>query len=112
MFLKLPKPTVALLPVTGRRYTTELQPLSAKIKRWNFLSAGTGDLTPAFLNSAVGQLYGSFPAESIESNLSFTNILEEDEIILKRVIERAKTYFEHAYSCRKTLRDELGGEDA
>jgi hypothetical protein len=74
--------------------------------------AGTSDLTPAFLNSAVGQLYGSFPAESIESNLSFTNILEEDEIILKRVIERAKTYFEHAYSCRKTLRDALGGEDA
>lgn len=74
--------------------------------------AGTSDPTPAFLNSAVGQLYGSFHAESIESNLSFTNILEEDEIILKRVIERAKTYFEHAYSCRKMLRDALGGEDA
>ena len=33
-------------------------------------------------------------------------------LFLKRVIERAKTYFEHAYSCRKALRDVLGGEDA
>jgi hypothetical protein len=73
---------------------------------------GASDITPAFLYSAVGQLYGSFSAELIESNLSFTNMLEEDEIILKRVIERAKTYFENAYSCRKALSDVLGGEDA
>lgn len=74
--------------------------------------AGINDLTPAFLNSAVGQLYGSFPAESIENNLSFIDISQEDEIILKRVIKRARTYFEHAYSSRKALRDVLGGEDA
>jgi len=74
--------------------------------------AEISDLTPAFLNSAVGQLYGTFSAELIESNLSFTDIPEEDEIILKRVIERAKTYFENAYSSRKALRDALGGEDA
>jgi hypothetical protein len=73
---------------------------------------GASDITPAFLNSSVGQLYGSFSAELIECNLSFTNMLEEDEIILKRVIERAKTYFENAYSCRKALSDVLGGEDA
>ena len=74
--------------------------------------AGTSDLTPAFLNSAVGQLYGRFPPESIESSLLFIDISGEDEIILKRVIRRAKTYFEHAYSCRKALREVLGGEDA
>jgi len=74
--------------------------------------ADVNELTPAFLNSAIGQLYGRFPAEQIESNLLFTDIFEEDEIILKRVIERAKTYFEHAYTCRKALKDVLGGEDA
>ena len=74
--------------------------------------SGASDVTPAFLNSAVGQLYGSFPAELIESKLSFTDILEEDEIILKRVIERAKDYLGHAHSRRKALRDVLGGEDA
>lgn len=74
--------------------------------------AEVNELTPAFLNSAIGQLYGCFPAEQIESNLLFTDISEEDEIILKRVIERVKTYFEHAYTCRKALKDVLGGEDA
>ena len=74
--------------------------------------AGTSDITPAFLNSAVGQLYGTFPIELIESSLFFVDIPEEDEVVLKRVIERAKIYFENAYSCRKTLSDVLGGEDA
>jgi hypothetical protein len=74
--------------------------------------AGISDITPAFLTSAVGQLYGSLSAELIEGNLSFTDILEEDEVILKRVIERAKDYFENAYFCRKALSDVLGGEDA
>lgn len=74
--------------------------------------AENDELTPAFLNSAVGQLYGTFQAELIEKNLSFTDIDSEDEIVLKRVMERAKEYFEHAYSCRKALRDVIGGEDA
>ncbi|MDQ1251048.1 MAG: hypothetical protein QG646_117 [Euryarchaeota archaeon] len=74
--------------------------------------AEISDITPTFLNSAVGQLYGTFPAEFIESNLIFTNIPKEDEIILKRVIERAKTYSQYASSCRKALREVLGGEDA
>ena len=72
---------------------------------------GISDITPAFLNSAVGQLYGSIPADGIEINISFTDIPKEDEFILKRIIERAKTYFENAYSCRKVISDELGGED-
>ena len=82
-----------------------------KNKKIELSFAETSELTPAFLNSAIGQLYGFFPAEQIERNLLFTDISEEDEIILKRVIERAKTYFEHAYTCRKALKDVLGGEE-
>ncbi|HOW15008.1 STAS-like domain-containing protein [Methanosarcina sp.] len=74
--------------------------------------ADTDELTPAFLNAAVGQLYGTFQAELIEKSLSFTDIDPEDELILKRVMERAKGYFENAYSCKKAFRDVIGGEDA
>jgi hypothetical protein len=74
--------------------------------------AEISDITPAFLNSAIGQLYGTFSAEFIESNLIFTDIPKEDEIILKRVIERAIAYSQYAPSCRKALRNVLGGEDA
>jgi hypothetical protein len=70
------------------------------------------ELTPAFLNAAVGQLYGTFSAELIEKILSFSDLDPEDEIVLKRVMERAKGYFEDAYSCKKAFRDVIGGEDA
>jgi hypothetical protein len=74
--------------------------------------AGISDLTPTFLNYAAGQLYGSFSAESIESNISFIDTSREDGIILRRAIGRMETHVEHAYSCRKTNRDVSGGEDA
>jgi hypothetical protein len=74
--------------------------------------SGISDLTPVFSNSSAGQLYWGFPAESNEDNLSFNDISREDEIILRRVIEREKTYLEHAYSLRKAIMDLPGGEDA
>ncbi len=73
--------------------------------------AEAGDLTPAFLNAAVGQLYGSFLEEFIRRNLIFTDISPEDELILKRVLERAKCYFENADHYRKAVREVMGGED-
>ncbi|WP_440955060.1 STAS-like domain-containing protein [Methanosarcina sp. Mfa9] len=73
--------------------------------------AEAGDLTPAFLNAAVGQLYGSFSEEFIRSNLVFTDIGPDDEIILRRVLERAKCYFENADHYRKAVREVMGGED-
>lgn len=72
----------------------------------------TDDITPAFLNAAVGQLYGDFPEEFVENNLFFADIDPEDEIILKRIVERAKGYFEHSESYQQAFRDVIGGEDA
>lgn len=56
-------------------------------------------------------MYGSFPKEFIRDNLAFTDIDAEDEIILKRVLERAKCYFENADHYRKAVREVMGGED-
>lgn len=96
----------------GQKIHDEIAAAFRESKKVELSFAGIKDLTPAFLNSAVGQLYGLFPSESIEGHLSFMDISEEDEIILKRVIERAKICFEHADSCRKALKDVLGDEDA
>lgn len=96
----------------GQRVYDRIVVAFCENKKVELSFTGMNDITPAFLNSAVGQLYGSFSADWIESNISFTDILEEDEIILQRVLERAKNYFENAYSCKKALSDILGGEDA
>lgn len=96
----------------GQKIYDKVAAAFSENKKVELSFAGTSDLTPAFLNSAVGQLYGYFPAETIESSLSFTEISEEDEAILKRVIERAKTYFGHEQSYKKALNDVLEDEDA
>jgi hypothetical protein len=50
-------------------------------------------LTTAFLNSAIGQLYNKFSSEQLNNSLKLKNVADEDRILFKKVIERAKEYF-------------------
>jgi hypothetical protein len=50
-------------------------------------------LTAAFLNVAVGQLYGSFSPQTIRSRLHVTHLQPENVELLKRVVDNAKEYF-------------------
>jgi hypothetical protein len=55
--------------------------------------AGVEDLTTAFLNTAIGQLYGEIDEEVIRRNLSVTGADNGQLDLLKRVIDRAKAFF-------------------
>lgn len=50
-------------------------------------------LTPAFLNAAIGQLYGKFSEAAIRSALKLVDIDPIDLALVMRVIENAKQYF-------------------
>ena len=50
-------------------------------------------LTAAFLNAAIGQLYGTFGEEKIRSLLKVKDVEPVDLALLKRVIDNAKLYF-------------------
>ena len=50
-------------------------------------------LTSAFLNAAIGQLYGSFSENEIRSKLRVTDLEPDDRALLKRVVDTAKEYF-------------------
>ena len=52
-----------------------------------------GALTSAFLNTAIGQLYGQFSEEQIRSSLRLEDIESDDLALLKRVVDTAKQYF-------------------
>jgi hypothetical protein len=67
-------------------------------------------LTSAFLNAAVGQLYGQFPEEKIRDSLSVIDIERDDLALLKRVIDTAKIYFQSP-SAFDTARQEVMGDD-
>ncbi len=67
-------------------------------------------LTSAFLNTAVGRLYGEFDGQKIKDSLSVSDISEEDKLLLKRVVDTAKAYYkdpdQFKNSINKIMEDE------
>lgn len=51
---------------------------------------GIEDLTTAFLNKAIGNLYNHFSSETLNQCLKITEIDDLDKYLLKKVISRAK----------------------
>ncbi len=62
-------------------------------------------LTSAFLNAAVGQLYGAFGEEQIRDLLRVKNIAADDLELLKRVVDTAKQYFKDPTKFNKAIRE-------
>lgn len=62
-----------------------------KTVRLSFLNVES--LTSAFLNAAIGQLYGEFSDEAVKVSLSVADMDQDDLVLLKRVVEIAKEYF-------------------
>ena len=67
-------------------------------------------LTSAFLNAAIGQLYGTFDSEQIRSLLEVKDIEQDDLELLKRVIETAKQYFRDPEKFDQAVQDVLEEE--
>ena len=69
-------------------------------------------LTAAFLNAAIGQLYGTFSEEQIRSLLKVEDMEPDDLSLLKRVVETAKIYFKDPqrfdHVLCETLEDNMG----
>jgi hypothetical protein len=51
-------------------------------------------LTSAFLNNAIGRLYGKFKKDYIKSKLRVSDMSKNDMALLKIVVDRAKSFFE------------------
>ena len=68
-------------------------------------------LTSAFLNAAIGQLYGNLSEEKIRATLKVEDIAQDDLALLSRVIETAKAYFHDPQRFDQAYREELGGDD-
>lgn len=66
-------------------------------------------LTSAFLNTAVGRLYGLFDHEKIKSSLSVKDISDDDKLLLKKVTDTAKAYYKNKKRV-EAMEDEILGE--
>lgn len=69
---------------------------------------GVTDLTSVFLNNAIGQLYGKYQEAFVKSKISVTDISKNDVVILKRVVDRAKSFFADPNHYTRVANDILG----
>ncbi len=68
-------------------------------------------LISAFLNAAVGQLYGEFPEDRIRELVSVRDLDDDDTAVLKRVVENAKAYFKAPRQFDQAWEEEVGDEE-
>jgi hypothetical protein len=68
-------------------------------------------LISAFLNAAIGQLYGEFSEEDIRECLSVENMASEDIALLKCVIDNAKIYFKNRKQFDEAWKIEVNDEE-
>ncbi len=64
-------------------------------------------LTSAFLNAAIGQLYGTFSEDKIQSSLEMENMEKDDEDLLELVVENAKEYFKDPERFKQAIQETL-----
>ena len=65
-------------------------------------------LTSAFLNAAIGQLYGSFSEDQIRAQLKVKDMQPDDLALLKRVVDTAKEYFRDPKRFDRAVEEALG----
>ena len=68
-------------------------------------------LTSAFLNAAIGQLYGPFSEEQIRSRLRVEEMEPDDLALLKRVVDTAKLYFKDPQRFEQVVRETVEDEN-
>ena len=54
---------------------------------------GVEMMTTAFLNAAIGQLYSNYSGDELNRRLKLANVADDDKILFKKVVTRAREYF-------------------
>lgn len=63
-------------------------------------------MTTAFLNTAVGQLYGDYAEETIKERMQVQDISESGIVSLKRVVDTAKLFYKDPDALKRSI-DEI-----
>ncbi len=96
----------------GERVHGQIAAALKEGKKVKISFANVDSLTSAFLNSAIGQLYGEFAEDKIKSGLSVCDIEKDDLELLKRVVDTAKEYFKDPERVKRARKEVLGESDA
>ena len=95
----------------GQRVHDKIAPLLRENRKVVLSFEQVDTLISAFLNAAVGQLYGEFKEEHIRELLSVKDMDGDDLAVLKRVVENAKAYFKAPKKFDQAWKEEVGDEE-
>jgi len=95
----------------GQKVYEQIAGVLRKGRRASLSFLNVKSLTSAFLNTAIGQLYGEFSEEEIRDNLRVSDLDQDDLALLKRVVDTAKAYFKDPKRFSKVRNEILEGDD-
>ena len=95
----------------GQKVFDRLAPALKAHRRVTLSFHNVTTLTSAFLNAAIGQLYGPFSEEKIRSLLKVEDVEADDLELLKRVVDTAKLYFKDPQRFDQVVREVMEDED-
>ncbi len=70
-------------------------------------------MTTAFLNAAIGQLYGNneYSSDFLNKNITLKNVQDQDVHLFSLVVKRAKEYFADKEGFEKNSNDSIYGSN-
>jgi len=95
----------------GQKVYENIAPLLEAGSKVALSFAKVETLISAFLNAAVGQLYGKFTEDQVRALLAVEDMDQEDMSLLKRVVDNAKLYFKSPKEFDQAWKEELGDEE-
>lgn len=95
----------------GQKVYEKIAPLLQAGKKVALSFDKVETLISAFLNAAVGQLYGKFTEEQVRELLAVEDMDQEDMSLLKRVVDNAKVYFKSPQEFDQAWEEEVGDEE-
>lgn len=99
------------LPEDGDKIFKIIQKILKENKKASLSFLHVDKLTTAFLNNAVGKLYGEFDENQIKSSLKVEDLSDSGKARLKRVTTNAKNYFKNPEKMRESIKEILGEDD-
>ena len=94
----------------GERLREKLSPLLKAARPVVVSFERVDTIISAFLNAAIGQLYGELSEDHIDRLLTIRDISDDDDEVLRYVIDNAKAYFNNPDEFDRAWREELGDE--
>ncbi len=95
----------------GQRVHDKIAPLLRNDTRVVLSFDGISLVIAAFLNAAIGQIYGEFPEERVDSLLEVRNLLPVFQTTLDKSREWSKAYVRDPERFKRSIREVMGDEE-